>query len=566
MDLRSTARCLAHAATLTVLLFGVNSATRARAESRSPAQLTIGEGAWSWFADPRAVYYSGAHRRTYVGWVGERGDIRVLAYDYDTHSIATAVLQRAVEADDHANPAIVVRPDRRLEVFYSAHNGTFMYYRISTKPEDISSWGPIRLMPTATPADYTYPNPIHLKGEQTTYLFWRAGDGSPTRSAQLFSTQRDGTDGWSAPKTLMGGQDGRAYVKYDSFDGDTIGMSFTNGNPLEVTDTNVYYAYARNGHLYSADGNQLGALGAPLHTTPGQAVYKTGTKAWVHDVAFDRSGHPVIVFAIFPSKTDHIYMYSRWDGHRWVTHEITHAGGSFDPDTKIPEPYYSGGLSLNHTDPSIVYLSKKSGSTFEIQSWRTADHGASWSHADVTANSTSGNYRPVSPRGLPPGTSGLSVIWMGGLYKGYIGYETAIRATDTTPGPVAAADASSKQSAPFAPLLRAHAPVTVAFDATASRSPRGRIASWSWDFGDGSTGSGERVSHRYTKVGDHFATVTVTDGRGGKSTFTSDVDVDESVDAGGIRPVVIAGPAFLVLAGLVAVGWRRLWRRPRPRN
>ena len=420
-------------------------------------------------------------------------------------------------------------------------------------------------MPAATPADYTYPNPIHLTREHTTYLFWRAGDGSPTKSAQLFSTERDGTDRWSAPKTVIGGQNGRAYVKYDWYNGDTIGMAFTNGNPLEVTDTNVYYAFARNGQLYSAGGDKLGTLGAPLNTSPGNAVYKTGTKAWVHDVAFDRSGHPVIVFAIFPSKTDHIYMYSRWDGHRWVTHQITHAGGSFDPDTKIPEPYYSGGLSLNHSDPSIVYLSKKSGSTFEIQSWRTADHGASWSHTDLTSNSTSGNYRPVSPRGLPPGSGGLSVIWMGGAYNGYIGYETSIRALDTTPGPVAADDASSKESGTFAPLLGGRAPVTVAFDGMASLSPGERIASWSWNFGDGSTASGERVSHRYTQIGDHFATLTVTDDRGDKSTFISDVVVDKSVRGGGTSPLVTVGPILLALAGLLAVGWwSRARRRPRP--
>jgi hypothetical protein len=568
MDSRLSARFLALAVTFAVLLVGVNSVTGAtHSETPVPAQLTIGEGAWSWFADPRAVYYAGAHRRTYVGWVGDAGDIRVLAYDYDTHSIATAVLQHSVEADDHANPAIVVRPDRRLEVFYSAHNGAFMYYRISTKPEEISSWGPIQLMPGSTPPGYTYPNPIHLAAEHTTYLFWRAGDGSPTNSAQEFSTQPDGSDAWSLPKPLLGGQGGRAYVKYDSHGADTIGMAFTNGNPLETTDTNVYYAYYRHGRLFSADGSPMGAMGQPLRTTPADAVYKTGTKAWVHDIAFEASGQPVIVYAVFPTRSDHVYMYSRWDGRKWVTHAITHAGGSFDPDTHIPEPYYSGGLSLNHADPSLVYLSKESGSTFEIQTWHTADHGAKWSHTDVTSNSQSGNYRPISPRGLPPGLEGLRVIWMGGLYKGYIGYQTSIRATDTTQRLVAAYDASSKESAAFAHLLGGRAPVTVAFDAAASQSPAAQIVSWSWNFGDGSTGSGERVSHRYTKRGDHFATLTITDDRGMKSTFVSDVVVERAAGGRGPSRLEIAAPALLVLAGLVVLGRRaRIRRRPRPRD
>src|SRR5689334_1300365 len=177
---------------------------------------TLGEGAWSWFADPRAVYHAGQHKRTYVGWVGTHGDIRVLSYDYGTKTITTALLQNGVQADDHADPAILVRPDGRLQVFYSAHNGSLMFYRVSTHPEDITSWGPVQFIPPSTPGGYTYPNPIHLAAEHRTYLFWRAGDGSPTNSAQVFSTHADGNDTWSAPQTLIAGQDGRAYVKYDS--------------------------------------------------------------------------------------------------------------------------------------------------------------------------------------------------------------------------------------------------------------------------------------------------------------------------------------------------------------
>jgi hypothetical protein len=38
------------------------------------AQQPIGDGAWSWFGDPRAVTHNG---RTYVGWVDHEGDIKV---------------------------------------------------------------------------------------------------------------------------------------------------------------------------------------------------------------------------------------------------------------------------------------------------------------------------------------------------------------------------------------------------------------------------------------------------------------------------------------------------------
>jgi hypothetical protein len=513
---------------------------------------TIGVGAWSWFADPRAVFHAGLRQQTYVGWVGAHGDIRVLSYDYATRRITTAVLQDGVQADDHANPALLVRSDGRLEVFYSAHNGSLMFYRVSTRPEDISSWGPIEFMPASTPNGYTYPNPIRLSAEHRTYLFWRAGDGSPTNSAQLFSTQADGATTWSPAQTLIGGQDGRAYVKYDSYHGDTIGIAFTNANPLEAQDTNVYFAYYEGGRFHRADGTPIGRLGSPISSSDADKVYDTGIKGWVHDVAFDSTGHPVIVYAVFPSKTDHVYMYARWDGRRWVSHQITHAGGSFDPDTKVPEPYYSGGMSLDHSNPSIVYLSRQVGSSFRVETWRTRNRGATWSHQAIGSG-----YRPLAPRGMTPGSGDLSVLWMAGDYKGYIGYQTTIDGILASPLPLADYTSSSPASRPFSSLLRGAAPLNVTFDGSASTDSGGQIASFAWDFGDGSKGSGPRATHRYTEPGDHFATLTVTDDHGAKSEFVSDVLVDRGTPRGGTNWLLIGAPTAAILAGLLVFGSRR---------
>jgi len=51
----------------------------------------------------------------------------------------------------------------------------------------------------------------------------------------------------------------------------------------------------------------------------------------------------------------------------------------------------------------------------------------------------------------------------------------------------------------------------VGFDASDSRDPDGTITDYSWDFGDGSTGSGEMVSHTYASNGTYSVKLTVTD-------------------------------------------------------
>ena len=48
---------------------------------------------------------------------------------------------------------------------------------------------------------------------------------------------------------------------------------------------------------------------------------------------------------------------------------------------------------------------------------------------------------------------------------------------------------------------------------------------YQWDFGDGSTGSGREVDHRYAEVGRYTATLTVRGGSGGRDTMTLPIEV-----------------------------------------
>jgi putative BNR repeat neuraminidase len=387
---------------------------------------TVGSGAWSWFGDPRAVYYEGRHRRTYVGWIDGRGDVRVASVDSDTGARRVAVLKRGLGRDDHNDPSLLMLPGGKLEAFYSPHSGRYlpppgtpsrMYYRAMGEPEDVSSFGGTHVVPTNTPGDlgYTYPNPVYLTHGKRRWLFWRGGNWMPS-----FSTRRSGHS-WSHARTLIRTRRGRRpYLKVASDGHETIDFAFSEDNPSHIK-TGIYYARYRGGRLERADGTRIGKLSSsiPIDERDADRVRPARSNrpsAWVHDVASDGQGRPAIVYVSYPSTTDLRYRYARFDGKRWIDREIVPAGGRL-------RGRYAGGISLDHEDPGVVYLSRRIHGVFEVERWKTGDEGRHWSHRAVTRDSKKDNVRPVTPRGE---TESSTVIWMRGKYDSYTAYMTTI--------------------------------------------------------------------------------------------------------------------------------------------
>jgi PKD repeat protein len=82
--------------------------------------------------------------------------------------------------------------------------------------------------------------------------------------------------------------------------------------------------------------------------------------------------------------------------------------------------------------------------------------------------------------------------------------------------------------APTATFTRSCTDLACSFDATASSDPDGTIASYAWDFGDGSDGTGATPEHAYTAGGTYTVKLTVTDHRGGTDTSQQTVTVAEN--------------------------------------
>ena len=391
--------------------------------------LIADDGAWSWFGGPRALTVGGDITSTFIGWVTSEGDIRVGSYHHDTGSVTSALLHEDFQTDDHANPGLVIGEDGRVMAFYSGHRGRWVIYRQTLRPHDLESWtreraaGPF----TNDVRGYTYPNPVRLESRgDSVFVFWR-GPGYRTEFAASGDDRH-----WTPARTVIPGEEQRYFVTACD-DARTVHIAFNDGHPRTVSDNGISYMRLVDGTFERADATPIASLTElPVERDRADRVYDgdgPAGRSWLWDIAADPLGRPVIVYAAFPSEDDHRYRYARWNGDAWENHDITAAGSWFPTVPEgynLFEPYYSGGICLDHDDPSVVYLSRPVEGVFEIERWWTPDGGVTWESAPVTAGSAMNNVRPVVPRNSRLG--GPSVIWMHGPYADYMNYGTDLRA------------------------------------------------------------------------------------------------------------------------------------------
>ena len=427
-------------AALAVALFGGIGVQSAEYPKPGDSCSTLAKlGVWTWYQDSRTVYYHGTRDKTYVGYFAtgkNPGAAAIASYDHTSGKIDTFYLKTNFGWDDHNTTTIHVLPNGHIITFYSQHNGASWYSRISTDPEDITSWGAEKTVNVGC----TYPNVCQLSAEGANgnrlYLFFR-GPSTETGDFGMpyYQTSDDGGVTWSAAtryffggtSTVGGGI--RPYCKYVSNGKDRIYMLIEGDNRNNPPPKPTYFMYYYNGGFYKMNGTLIATVAQdkafPITTAQADTVYNPasppdglkGTIGTGWDMALDSDGFPVFVYDIYdPSGANHRYYYYRWDGTKWNHYFLVNSGGPMTEGGA--EVGFAGGLCLDHANPGIVYLSTHVNGSFELQRWVTLDKGASWTRWDITANSgASKNCRPIVPRNTPGGK--IDVVWNCGLYASY---------------------------------------------------------------------------------------------------------------------------------------------------
>ncbi|MBO0879067.1 MAG: PKD domain-containing protein [Mycobacterium sp.] len=125
---------------------------------------------------------------------------------------------------------------------------------------------------------------------------------------------------------------------------------------------------------------------------------------------------------------------------------------------------------------------------------------------------------------------GGDTSWSGANYFNGLIDDVSIYSTELSPQRVLAhykASPGQTNRAPTATFTSSVSYLGATFDATGSSDSDGTVASYAWDFGDGSTGNGATPSHSYATAGVYTVTLTVTDNDDGTNSVSQSVTVTD---------------------------------------
>ena len=396
-------------------------------------------GAWCWFSDPRAIYYS--KNEIISGWVKQDGTVEVVKFNTKTGASQLATLYSQMQKDDHNNPAFAVLPDNNIFTMYAWHGGKQgVISNRTNNGSDVHSFEANKIFKPKTTEllerfpneTYTYANPYFLKSENKLFSFGRWIGFKPNL---IISEDKGKT--WNEQYVVVSRlpfePGNRPYAKYFSDGNNKIHMIFTDGHPRNEISNSVYYCYYKNDAFWKADGTEICDLARlPLAPHEASSVYHPAGgsgRAWICDIV-EKDGIPYVLYTRHPQETDHRYHYAWFNGSRWVDHEICKAGKWFpqtEPGKTEREPHYMGNMTFNPNKPNEVFLSREVNGIFEIEKFVTNDGGSSWDITPITENSTYDNVRPYVPR-YQPNNAKTIVLWMENKrYVHYTDYDTDIK-------------------------------------------------------------------------------------------------------------------------------------------
>ena len=278
-------------------------------------------------------------------------------------------------------------------------------------------------------APYDYPKLVQLDNGET-WLFYRGSEGMYVRNSTDYGST------WTNATCI--GLDG--YFKIET-DGSNIYIAVNEGHPqYQVSPLYFIYYTSTDKTFRTADGTSIGDIEDVPFTLSEIELLNSG-RTWIWDIALDSNNYTYITYVDFPLSdswvseyyslglTEHDYRYMRWTGTEWIDNYIVGDGFlnilNYGGNT-VPQPAYSGGIALDHDNPSIVYISKEVSGKFQIFNYTTTDGGETWENEQLTYDTEAFtvNMRPVVVRNH---ASDLVVMWMYGYYSHYLDYNVALR-------------------------------------------------------------------------------------------------------------------------------------------
>lgn len=442
------------------------------ADPGAPARIVpvIADAAWSIYMNPRVLATAKA---TYIGTTSTRGDIDITRVAHGGHKTDHTRLQR-IDADmggprtprtgatalggtktngimdDHASPSILQLPDGRILVSWTGHTTIPVRYRISTRPDSITSFGPVQTLAGSgiDTRRAVYTQIHHLAGE--TYPYWvitrlRESDNRGnwyvarsrdlvrwTKAFQLTTNPypKEVTKGWPYVKTSSDGQR-------------TLDLAVTDGDPTNLRTNSLFHIRYRAGAFYRTDGTRIRTLGQVIGTggkTPRPLDPRSGTlvhdgtagQGWarVYDVRTGAGGE--VAMAATANRAGTQPTEFKW---------FTASSGGWSASTVTSGPQWPTGYELTPGMSNRLYLIPNSAGTDgaqQIQEWGVPDDA--WTARTVATSPPGESMRnPVAPvaatpTGLPSGR--ISVLWMQGIYHTYNDFNTRLMMETTGPAPV----------------------------------------------------------------------------------------------------------------------------------
>ena len=399
------------------------------------------EGAWCWFADPRALHYENEAKTinaTYLGYIDVHGNVMATQYDWLTGQKTDVLVRSYFQPDDHNNPTFLVLPDERVMIFYTRHTDEpKIWYRISRQPGDITALGEEKYLSTAN--NTTYPSPFILSDDpEHIYLCWRGINWHPTLARLTMPDAQDNCKFDFGPKQIVQSTGARPYAKYQSNGKDKIYLAYTTGHPDNEMPDWLYFNVidinkGQGPILRDLKGTQLKRISDGVFNVSKTDAYAkqypttlvdntANVRNWVWQIALDKDEHPVIAYPhIDDAKTSHVYWYARWTGAEWRRTWVQYGGHAFHQNWNQTERCYSGGMALDPDHINDLYLSipTKNGKynkdgAYEIWKYTIDDEGKVAASEQLTADSPKNNARPF----VLPGSkdSKMRLAWMQGDY------------------------------------------------------------------------------------------------------------------------------------------------------